>query len=390
MNIREKDKGNGIYRAGNDKKAPQCTDENNDGILENFYWRSKMINLFTPVEIKKNKIKNRIVMPPMVCFKWSDDFGFVSEKHINHYEKRAQGGTGTIIIEATCVNKEGRLADSQLGLWSDEHIEGISKIAKACHKYSAVVLVQIHHAGLKTPANVCKPALAPSDFEDEKTEAVALSLEQIKEIQADFINAAIRAEKAGLDGIELHGAHGYLINQFASPVTNKRSDQYGGTIENRMNFVCEIIEGIKQAVDEKFIIGYRMGGNEPTLENGIEIAKILEASGVDLIHVSAGISSGETPTVPEGFPNNWIVYMGTEIRKNVNVPVIVVNGINNPKQAAYLIENNLADFTAVGKAMLTDSEWANKAMSGEMLKPCLSCIACQWFRNGALCPQDKG
>ena len=128
-----------------------------------------MINLFTPVEIKNNKIKNRIVMPPIVCFKWSDDSGFVSEKNINHYEKRAQGGTGTIIIEATCVNKEGRLVDSQLGLWSDEHIEGISKIAEACHKYSAVVLVQIHHAGLKTPANVCKPALAPSDFKDVKT-----------------------------------------------------------------------------------------------------------------------------------------------------------------------------------------------------------------------------
>ena len=157
-----------------------------------------------------------------------------------------------------------------------------------------------------------------------------MTIDDIKRVQESFLLAALRSEKAGFPGIELHGAHGYLIDQFMSPIVNHRTDKYGGNIENRMRFGLEIVEMIKAEVGKNFIIGYRMGGNEPTLEEGIAIAKALEDKGVDLLHVSAGIQGETVPKVPKEFCYNWIVYCGTEIKKAVEIPVIVVNGIKTP------------------------------------------------------------
>ena len=350
-----------------------------------------MPHLCTPIIIKNKEIRNRIVMPPMVCFSWAGEDGFVTEKHIRHYEARAKGGTGLIIVEATCINRYGRLSSDQLGIWSDEHIEGLRQISQACHKHGATVLIQIHHAGAKTPRDVAEVALAPSRYPehtDTDRQVQELSVEEIKAIQQDFLKAAQRAKEAGFDGVELHGAHGYLISQFASAITNKRTDQYGGPLENRMRFALEIIQQLKDNIDKDFIIGYRMGGNEPTLEIGIQIAKILESAGVDLLHVSAGISSPEfpQPQVPEGFPENSIVYCGAQIKNRVSVPVIVVNGIRTPQQAKYLVENELADMVAVGRGHLVDPDWACKAINGSKVKPCLDCKRCLWHSDPDKCP----
>ncbi|NLX69734.1 MAG: NADH:flavin oxidoreductase [Clostridiales bacterium] len=348
-----------------------------------------MAHLFSPIKIKNKEIKNRIVMPPMVYFGCAGDDGFVTEKHVRHYEARAKGGTGLIVVEAACVTRDGRLSSDQLGIWSDDHIKGLEQLVRVCHNYGATVLIQIHHAGLKTPRNVAEVAFAPSQHSDDTDRPVReLTIEEIKAIQNDFIKAAQRAQEAGFDGIEFHGAHGYLISQFASPITNRRTDQYGGSLENRMRFVVEIIQQLKDMVDEDFIIGYRMGGNEPTLENGIQIAKILEAAGVDLLHVSSGISSPDypQPEVPEGFPENSIVYCGTQIKSRVNIPVIVVNGIRTPQQAEYLIENNLADMVAVGRGLLVDPDWADKAKHGSQIVPCQQCKRCLWYTDPNKCP----
>ncbi len=350
-----------------------------------------MPHLFSPIKIKNKEIKNRIVMPPMVCFGYAGNNGFVSEKNIRHYEARAKGGAGLIIVEATCIARDGRLASDQLGIWSDEHIEGLKRLSQACQFHGAAVLIQIHHAGLRAPRDVAETVLAPSrcsEYIDDNRQVRELTVEDIKTIQQDFIKAAKRAKEAGFDGIELHGAHGYLISQFASPITNKRTDQYGGSLENRMRFAVEIIRQLKEFADENFIIGYRMGGNEPTLENGIQIAKILEDAGVELLHVSAGISSPEfpQPEVPREFPENLIVYCGTRIKSRVNIPVIVVNGIRMPQQAEYLVENNLADMVAVGRGLLIDPDWANKAKHGSEIKPCLACKRCLWYTEPDKCP----
>ncbi len=346
-----------------------------------------MSRMFEPYILKNRTIKNRIVLPPMVCFGWTDDNGFVSDRHIKHYEKIAESGTGLIIVEATCINKNGRLSNTQLGIWSDEHIEGLSRIASACHKHGAVVLIQIHHAGFMAPKTVSDPSVAPSDIVNEKVNARALTIAEIKQLQQDFINAAIRAEKAGFDGIELHGAHSYLINQFMSPVANKRRDEYGGDLTGRSRFAVETIKGIKETVGKDFIIDYRMGGNEPMLEEGIQVAKVLEASGVDILNISSGIRGEETPSAPEDFPYHWIVYNGTEIKKYVKLPIIVVFGIRTPEEASYLVDKGMTDFVAVGKGQLADHNWTKHAMEKEGITTCLSCKRCFWYTDGEKCPR---
>jgi NADPH2 dehydrogenase len=357
-----------------------------------------MPSLFSDISIRHKKIKNRIVMPPMVCFGFANHEGLVTDKNIQHYKARARGGAGLIIIEATCVNKNGRLSDVQLGLWSDEHIEGFEKIASACHEYGAVVMVQIHHSGLSVPDSVCNDKFGPSVFKGiskfggRELSAREMSLDEINQVQEDFVSAAVRVEKAGLDGVELHGAHGFLISQFLSPLVNKRQDGYGGSLTKRVAFVCEIISRIRRATRSGFIIGCRMGCNEPLLKDSIRIAQSLEKSGVDLIHVSIGMSSllkmpaAEEPAVPPGFPYNWIVYGGTEIKRKVKVPVIAVNGIRKPEQAADLIEKKLADFVAIGKGQLANPEWANEAQCGQKLRTCIDCKECSFFRPGVSCP----
>ncbi len=344
------------------------------------------MKLFSNYKLKNHIIQNRVVLPPMVCFNYSNQNGLANDKNVKHYEARAQGGAGIIVVEATCVDKEGRLADTQLGIWCDDHIQGLSKISAVCHKHDTTALLQIHHAGSKTAASVTENPVAPTESDINGRIAREMTIEEIHTIQKKYVDAAIRAEKAGFDGIELHGAHGYLISQFISPVTNKRKDAYGGELTNRFRFVKEIIDEIKSKVNTNFIVGYRMGGNEPRLEDGIEIAKRLEQAGVDLLHVSAGISDGQYPEIPENYPYNWIVYCGTEIRKHISIPVIVVNGIRTPSKAEYLISMNMTDFVAIGKGFLADPNWAIHAQQNHEIQTCLDCKRCAWFSNGEKCP----
>ena len=348
-----------------------------------------MADLFSPISIKGIEIKNRIVLPPMVRFGWSDEKGFVSDKHIKHYSQIAKGGAGLIIIEALAIAKGGELSETQLGIWSDDHIDGISKIAEACHRHGSVVTAQIHHAGLETPTSVSKIASAPSDFKKNgRLAAKALSVEEIQKIQEQFVDAAERARKAGLDGIEIHGAHGYLIGQFMSPITNKRDDNYGGDLAGRSTFACQIIEMVKSSTgSDNFIIGYRMGGNEPTLDEGRKIARILEDAGIDLLHVSSGIEGNTIPKPPLDFDYSWIVYCGTEIKKHTRIPVIVVHRIKTQEQGKDLIENGMADMVAVGRGHLCDTDWANKARDNLKVIKCLECAVCFWFDEIEKCPR---
>ncbi|HEY5560315.1 MAG TPA: NADH:flavin oxidoreductase [Clostridiaceae bacterium] len=350
-----------------------------------------MTYLNSKLVIKGIEIKNRIVMPPMVCFGYTKADGIITQKTIEHYKERAKGGCGLIIIEAACIMIDARLDISQIGIWSDDHIEGFSKLAKACHEYGTKVIVQIHHAGLKLSKKVEGKVLAPSSYQDKNVKAEEINTQEIKEIQEAFVAAAIRAEKAGLDGVELHGAHGYLISQFFSPIVNKREDEYGGSIENRTRFTTEIVGKIRKSTGSNFIIGCRMGCNEPDLASSIEIAKGLEAAGVDLLHISTGFDSDVIPSLPKDLPYNWIVYGGTQIKKAVSVPVIVVNEIKKAEQAKFIIEEGLADFVAIGKSLLVDPAWANKALAGEAIDKCFNCPNCSWFSRdrAKVCPGEK-
>ena len=307
-----------------------------------------MANILTPLKIKNIELKNRIVLPPLVRFSLIDDDGFVTERLVEWYERIAKDDVGMIIVEATCVSEDGKLRENQLGLWDDKFIDGLKKISAIGKKYNIPMLIQIHHAGFKE-----KIAEVSEDILDD--------------ILEKFILAFERAKKAGFDGIEIHGAHTYLLCQLNSRMWNTRNDKYGGNFEKRMYFNKTLIERTKHLFDDNFILGYRMGGNEPTIEDGIEIAKYLEKVGVDILHVSSGAPdpSFKQEVKIDNFPNeflfDWVIYMGTVIKKYVNIPVIGVRKIKTEEEASYLIENNFLDCVAVGRAMIFQPHWMVKA-----------------------------
>ena len=302
------------------------------------------INIFTDFKIKNIHIKNRIVLPPMVRFSLIGDDGYVTEDLIQWYGMIAKSGVGLIIVEATAVEESGKLRENQIGIWNDSFIEGLTKVANEIHKYNVPCMIQIHHAG----------------FKEKISEVPEEELDRILKL---FEEAFVRAKKSGFDGIEIHGAHTYLISQLNSKLWNKRKDKYG----ERLYFSKKLIENTKYLFDDNFILGYRMGGNEPELEDGIENAKILEGYGLDILHVSSGVPNPEYKrqvkinNFPKDFPLDWIIYMGTEIKKHINIPVIGVSKIKKESQASWLVENNLLDFVAVGKAMISQDKWMENA-----------------------------
>ena len=302
------------------------------------------VNIFTDFKIKNIHIKNRIVLPPMVRFSLIGDDGYVTEDLIKWYGMIAKSGVGLIIVEATAVEESGKLRENQIGIWNDSFIEGLTKVANEIHKYNVPCMIQIHHAG----------------FKEKISEVPEEELDRILKL---FEEAFVRAKKSGFDGVEIHGAHTYLISQLNSKLWNKRKDKYG----ERLYFSKKLIENTKYLFDDNFILGYRMGGNEPELEDGIENAKILEGYGLDILHVSSGVSNPEYKrqvkinNFPKDFPLDWIIYMGTEIKKHINIPVIGVSKIKKESQASWLVENNLLDFVAVGKAMISQDKWMENA-----------------------------
>jgi NADPH2 dehydrogenase len=335
----------------------------------------------------------------MVCSGFTGEDGLFTLKNIERYRDRARGGVGLMIIEATCVSQAGRLSPTQLGLWSDDHIKGFSRLAGYCHDYGCKVLAQIHHAGLAVAKEASADPIAPSDFQglsrsNRMIQARALSLPEIAAIQTEFVAAAVRAHKAGLDGVELHGAHGYLISQFLSPLVNKREDGYGGSLVKRTRFAAETITGIRQAVGPDFLISCRIGCDEPDLESSIRIAVELEKAGMDMLHISTGMThyiAGEIVevAVPAYFHYNSVVYRGTRIKEKVKVPVIVGNGIRAPLDAGYLVENNYADFVSIGRGLLVDPEWADKGQKYLQVTPCLRCKPCCYHNKDTKCPQTR-
>ena len=336
----------------------------------------KKINM--PIKIGSKLVKNRITFAPTVKFGWTDTSGIPNARFARHYEDRAEGGTGLIVVEATCVNPTGRLAPSQLGLWDDGQIEGHRNISEACHRHGAVVLVQIHHGGYSTHPE-CGPSRGPSVILWQEKQTEALTHSEILEIRTQFIEAAWRAKKAGYDGVQLHACHAYLINQFVSSAVNLRTDEYGGSITNRTRFGCEIIRGIHEACGRDFIVSARIPGAEPTLEEAYAIADAYIEAGVDYLQVSTGISKEEI-NYPEGLPYNSIVWCGTQMYHHVNgkVPVSVVNGILKPELACLLIDRGLTDTIDLARALLADPKWAKAVIEDLDYVRCRNCKICLW------------
>ena len=346
-----------------------------------------MAGILEPLVISNHTIRNRVVLPPIVVF-WAEPNGEVSDRQVAHYRRRAQGGCGLIVVEATCVAPESRLSSRQLGIWDDSQIAGLSRIAEACRAEGATTLIQIHHAGMSAPADVTSDRISASDYRDEKRSAREMTIDEIASVRDRFVDSARRAKQAGFDGVELHGAHGYLLSQFASRIANHRNDRYGGDLDGRLRLAQEIIEGIRADVsDRSFIITCRMGCNEPQLDDGIAIAQALEQYGVDALHVSSGFGGSPEPVAPDDFQGSWIAWGGSEIRKHVRVPVIAVYGIRTHEQATWLLDGRV-DMVAMARGLLVDPDWALKAETGEDIVSCLECKPrCKWFKDGRDCPR---
>jgi NADPH2 dehydrogenase len=321
-----------------------------------------MTTLFSPFYIKNLEIKNRIVMAPM-CMYSADKEGNPNDWHFTHYTSRAVGGVGLILFEATAVEKRGRISDRDLGLWKDEQIEGLKRIVDACKKHGAKVGVQLAHAGRKSE-DMSEPCIAPSPiaFGSQYRTPVEMSREDIKTVVAAFGKAALRADKSGFDVIEIHAAHGYLINEFLSPLTNKRDDEYGGSDENRARFLKEVLQEVRTVwPKEKPIIvrvsaeEYAQGGN---CDNTIaDIIKSLKLGGIDLVDVSSG---GVVETSPKVYPGYQVKFAET-IKNKAQVPVIAGGLITSPLMAEEILRNERADLIFLGRELLRNPYWPLKA-----------------------------
>lgn len=338
-----------------------------------------MITANTPIKINNHTVKNRLTFAPTVKFDWTNNTGLVIDRFVKHYEDRAKYGCGLICVEATAVSPTGRLAPSQLGLWSDEQIKGHKEITDACHKYETVMLVQLQHGGSSTHPE-CGESKGPSVVETRRGKCSALSLEEIYKIRGEFIEAAVRAQKAGYDGVQLHACHGYLFNQFICPSHNFREDQYGGNTKDRARLTCEVIEGIREACGKDFIISARTPGAEPTVSEAIKVAEYYVESGCDYLQVSHGIGPYELENHDNSLPYTEIAGLGVKFREHFagKVPVSAVNNILTPELVKELIENELVDTVDLARALLADPRFCDAVLTGGVHIPCYNCKVCFW------------
>jgi len=320
--------------------------------------------------------------------------GTPSERIIKYYEERAKGGVGLIVTEVTRVNDDhGKASDGQLSVSTDENIEALKMFADRIHQYGTKLFIQLHHPGRQNASAaiggqpVVGPSAIPCGLMQEETRA--LTTEEVEGLVEDFVNGAKRAKAAGIDGVELHAAHGYLLNQFLSPYTNKRTDKYGGSFENRLRFIEEIITGIRQECDD-YPLMVRLSVDEYldtigapeqgiVLEEGVKIVQALEKLGIDAIDVSSGIyETMNTIVEPTSYPQGWRTHLSQAVKATVNIPVLAANVIRKPEFAEELLSSNTIDFVGIGRGLLADPEWVNKAAEGREfdIRNCISCLHC--------------
>ena len=315
--------------------------------------------IFKEFSLKNLKLKNRVVMAPMCMFEAEND-GLVNDFHYIHYTNRALGGVSAIIVEASAVESRGRISDKDLGIWSDNHIEGLKKVSDGIKKYGAYAGIQLGHAGRKCSVE-SEIIIAPSAiaFSSDYKVPVEISKAQMEEVKISFREGARRANEAGFDFIEIHGAHGYLLSEFLSPLSNKRNDEYGGSIENRTRFIVEVIREIKKVWPEDKAILLRVSAKDYQVNGNtkVEMAKIIDIvkkEGIDLVNVSTGgVVSDVSMNVYPGYQIPEAEY----IKHKCNIPVIAGGLITTGDEGTQIIENDRADLIFLGRVLLREPYW---------------------------------
>ena len=350
--------------------------------------------LFEKGHIGPLTIRNRDVMSPMGT-DLADTNGNATQRLIAYYAERAKGGIGLIINEYTGVDDVDSIpTQHNLRMAQDYNVKAAEELTRTVHQYGAKIFAQLHHGGATSKsAFTGRQNLSPSGIPMAPGGEVPreMTLEDIKRVQDKFVAAAVRCKKAGYDGVELHGAHGYLITQFLSEYYNHRTDQYGGSLENRCRFIDEIIAAIREKLGN-YPISVRICGDEMTpepgfwdLEGGLAIAKHLEAQGIDCINISNGSAwNGNANCEPFSYTPGWKKHVAKAFKEALHIPVIATNTVKDPDFAESLLEEGVCDFVAMGRSQFADPNFINKAKAGhpEQIRKCIGCMYCRERRLG--------
>ncbi len=338
-------------------------------------------NLFRPIQIGNMTSKNRLLMSAMSINFGVDDNCCVTDQLVEYFVERAKGGAGMMLVGGGSVHPGGQELPDLPQMYNDDCIPSLTDMVKRVKLYDTLFGVQLMHGGRQSylpqkvaPSSIPAPAVV-------KGEVRALEIDEIKELISCFGDSAKRCRDSGFDFIELHGAHGYLINQFLAPNSNIRTDIYGGSFENRTRFLFEIIEDIQAKAGKDFPIGIRINGND-YIKNGwelkdtVRLAPLLEKAGVGYLHVSGGVYGSTELTIPSMYtPHGCFVHLADEVKKNVTIPVITVGRIKYPDHANQIIQEGKADMVALGRSLLADPYYPEKARKGEVskIRPCIGC-----------------
>ena len=355
--------------------------------------------LLTPARIGSLDIPNRIVMPPMTT-RTADEEGYVTDDTIAYYLARARGGVGLITVEMASPEKAGRHRRREVGIYDDRFLPGLTRLVDEIHRAGSKASIQLGHGGGHTRRDICgetpiAPSAIPHPVYETTLETIIpeeMTTARIEATVAAHAAAAVRARKAGFDCVEIHAAHGYLISQFHAPFENRRTDAYGGSLENRARFGLEVLRAVKAAIPGTPVV-YRLSvedffpGGLPFSE-GRQIAVWAAEAGADALHVTAGhyrsLPSAQVVLPPMTFPDGTFLDFAAAVKKLIHVPVIAVGRLGDPAIATEAVATGKADFIALGRTLIADPEWVEKLRRGEPIRRCLACNTCiNEMRGGA-------
>lgn len=337
-----------------------------------------MSHLFSPLSVRGVSLRNRIVMSPMCMYSAGED-GLATDFHLAHLASRATGGVGLVITEASAVESRGRISLSDLGLWNDAQVEPLARIVRLCKSQGAATCSQLAHAGRKawTPAKGQGPfpAVAPSPipFDVDWVAPKELDPAGLDEVVAAFRAAAERAVAAGFDAVEVHGAHGYLLHEFLSPLSNHRTDEYGGPLENRARMLLRVVDAVRGVLPASRPLLVRLSCTDwveggITIEDQVQVARWLKTHGVDLVDCSSG---GSTPALPPVGPGYQVPF-AERIRREAGMATMAVGLITAPEMAEEIVRNGRADAVVLGRELLRNPYWplhAARALGHDMPWP---------------------
>jgi 2,4-dienoyl-CoA reductase-like NADH-dependent reductase (Old Yellow Enzyme family) len=355
--------------------------------------------LLTPACIGSVEIRNRIVMPSMTT-RTADAEGIVTDASLAYYAARARGGTGLITVEMAAPERAGRHRRRELGIYDDRFLPGLTRLTAEIHRHGAKASIQLGHGGGHTRLDICgetpiAPSAIPHPVYEVTFETIVpqeMSHARIAQTVAAFAAAAVRARRAGFDCVEIHAAHGYLISQFHAPFENRRSDEYGGSLENRARFGLEVLRAVKSAVGEMPVI-YRLSVEDYfagglTAPEGKRIAIWAAEAGADALHISAGhyrsLPTAHVMIPPMSMPDAPFLDFAAGVKQAIRVPVIAVGRLGDPAIATAAVGDGKADFIALGRTLIADPQWVEKLARGEPIRRCLACNTCvDEMRGGA-------